>query len=97
VPPLNDVTVYIVVEDFGDLGRSFRETDLAEADLDTIVRNMIRGSRSQEKKSRLARRLRWWTSSFTGYGVLAAFRDASLASPAASCAAPLALSNLPSA
>jgi hypothetical protein len=41
--PENDVTAYIVVEDFGDLGRAFRETDLAEADHDTIVRNMISG------------------------------------------------------
>jgi hypothetical protein len=42
LPPLNpenDVTVYIVVEDFGQFGRAFRETDLAEADLGTIVRN----------------------------------------------------------
>jgi hypothetical protein len=29
---------YIVVEDFGQFGRAFRETDLAEADLGTIVR-----------------------------------------------------------
>jgi hypothetical protein len=45
MPPLpdNDTDVYIVVEDFGHLGRSFRETDLAEADLDTIIRNMISG------------------------------------------------------
>jgi hypothetical protein len=46
LPPLypeNDVTAYIVVEDFGDLGRAFRETDLAEADPGTIVRNMISG------------------------------------------------------
>jgi hypothetical protein len=41
--PRDDVTAYIVVEDFGDLGRAFRETDLAEADHDTIVRNMISG------------------------------------------------------
>jgi hypothetical protein len=41
--PENDVTVYIVAEDFGDLGRAFRETDLAEADHDTIVHNMISG------------------------------------------------------
>jgi hypothetical protein len=41
--PENDVTAYIVVEDFGHLGRAFRETDLAEADHDTIVRNMISG------------------------------------------------------
>jgi hypothetical protein len=39
----DDVTAYLVVEDFGDLGRAFRETELAEADLDTIVRNMISG------------------------------------------------------
>jgi hypothetical protein len=46
MPPLypkDDVTAYIVVEDFGDLGRAFRETDLAEADLGTIVHNMISG------------------------------------------------------
>jgi|HubBroStandDraft_1064217.scaffolds.fasta_scaffold690481_2 hypothetical protein len=46
MPPLypkDDVTAYIVVEDFGDLDRAFLETDLAEADLGTIVRNMISG------------------------------------------------------
>src|SRR5271170_6177409 len=46
LPPLNpenDVTVYLVAEDFGDLGRAFRETDLAETDHDTIVRNLISG------------------------------------------------------
>jgi hypothetical protein len=46
VPPLNpenDVTVYIVVEDFGDFGKAYRETDLAEADLGTIVHNLISG------------------------------------------------------
>ncbi len=48
------------------------------------------------KTGRLERRLRRWMS-FKRYGVLVAFRNASLASPAASCAAPLALSNLPSA
>jgi hypothetical protein len=45
-PPLNpenDVTVYIVVEDFGDFGQAYRETDLAESDLGTIVHNMISG------------------------------------------------------
>jgi hypothetical protein len=41
VNPENDVTVYLVAEDFGNLGRAFPETDLAEADHDTIVRNMI--------------------------------------------------------
>jgi hypothetical protein len=58
------------------------------------VRPESKTPRSQEKKSRLERRLRWWTSFV--YGVLVAFRNASLTSPAASCAEPLALSNLPS-
>jgi hypothetical protein len=49
MPPLhpeNDVTAYLVIEDFGHLGRAYRETDLAEADHDTIVRNMISGEYS---------------------------------------------------
>jgi hypothetical protein len=41
--PENDVTVYIVVEDFGQFGQAYRETDLAEADLGTIVHNLISG------------------------------------------------------
>jgi hypothetical protein len=45
MPPLpdNDTDVYIVIEDFGVGGRSFLETDLAQADRDTIVRNFISG------------------------------------------------------
>jgi hypothetical protein len=41
--PENDVTVYIVVEDYGDLGQAFRETDIAEADFETMARNIISG------------------------------------------------------
>jgi hypothetical protein len=44
--PNNDTDVYIIIEDLGHFGRAFRETDLAEADLDTIVRNMISGEYS---------------------------------------------------
>jgi hypothetical protein len=46
VPPLNpenDVTVHIVVEDFGYFGKAYRETELAEADLGTIVHNLFSG------------------------------------------------------
>jgi hypothetical protein len=39
----NDVTVYLVEEDFGHLGRAYLETDAAEADRQTIVRNFISG------------------------------------------------------
>jgi hypothetical protein len=46
LPPLHpedERTAYIVFEDFGQFGRAFRETDIAEADLGTIVHNMISG------------------------------------------------------
>jgi hypothetical protein len=45
MPPLpaTDTDVYLVIEDFGANGRSFLETDLAQADRNTIVRNFISG------------------------------------------------------
>jgi hypothetical protein len=45
MPPLpdNDIDVYIVIENFGANGRSFLETDVAEADRNTLVRNFISG------------------------------------------------------
>jgi hypothetical protein len=38
-----DVTIFLVEEDFGHLGRAYRETDAAEADRETIIRNFISG------------------------------------------------------
>jgi hypothetical protein len=38
-----DVTVHIVLNDFGDLGRAYVETDEAEADEATIVENILTG------------------------------------------------------
>jgi hypothetical protein len=35
----DDVTVYLVVNDYGKLGRAFVETDIAEADRETVLRN----------------------------------------------------------
>lgn len=43
VPENDDVTIYLVLEDFGPLGRAILETDLADADRGTIVRNFISG------------------------------------------------------
>ena len=46
-PKLTDnVTVHIVLNDFGDLGRAFLETDELEADEWTIVSNIINGEYS---------------------------------------------------
>src|SRR6476646_16643 len=38
-----DVTVHIVLNDFGPLGRAYVETDEAEADEATIVENIMSG------------------------------------------------------
>jgi hypothetical protein len=42
-----DVTVHIVLNDFGDLGRAYCETDETEADEATIVENILSGQYSR--------------------------------------------------
>lgn len=39
-------TVHLVLEDFGVLGRAYRETDEAQADAETIVERILRGDYS---------------------------------------------------
>jgi hypothetical protein len=41
------VTVYLVLDDFGRLGRSYRETDEAKADVETVISNMLAGDYSK--------------------------------------------------
>jgi hypothetical protein len=41
--PSFDVTVYLVLDDFGRLGRAYIETDEEKADLETIIRGMLGG------------------------------------------------------
>ena len=38
-----DVSVYLVLDDFGKVGRAHLETDEDKADLETIIRNMLAG------------------------------------------------------
>ena len=38
-----DVDVYVVLDDFGKLGRSYREIDEEAADKETIIRNLMEG------------------------------------------------------
>jgi hypothetical protein len=45
--PQHDVTVHIVVDDFGELGRAYRETDEAEADERTIIDDILTGQYSR--------------------------------------------------
>jgi hypothetical protein len=45
-PPLahsRDGTIYLVLDDFGELGRAYRETDAAQADLKTVVADLLSG------------------------------------------------------
>jgi hypothetical protein len=44
--PAFDVTAHIVLNDFGQLGRAYVETDEAEADEATIVENILGGQYS---------------------------------------------------
>jgi len=37
--PRFDVTVYIVLDDFGTLGRAYRETDEERTDKETLIRD----------------------------------------------------------
>jgi hypothetical protein len=42
----NDVTVYLVVNDYGKPARAFVETDSAEAGRDTVLRNFLTSNAS---------------------------------------------------
>jgi hypothetical protein len=42
----DDVTVYLVINDYGKFGRAFVETDIAEADRETVLRNFLSGQYS---------------------------------------------------
>lgn len=43
VPNIGDPTVYLVVDDFGRNGRSWRETDVENTDLETVILDMLEG------------------------------------------------------
>jgi hypothetical protein len=42
-PGGDDQNVYIVLDDFGRLGRSYRETDVETADLETVIVDLLGG------------------------------------------------------
>ena len=43
VPHLDDQTVYLVVDDFGRLGRAYRETVVEKNDLETAISDLLFG------------------------------------------------------
>ena len=40
IVPSDDQTVYLVVDDFGKHGRAWRETDVEQTDLETVISDM---------------------------------------------------------
>jgi hypothetical protein len=43
VPNGTDNIVYLVMDDFGDLGRVWRETDVETSDLETVITDLLDG------------------------------------------------------
>jgi hypothetical protein len=43
VPNADDQTVYLVADDFGKIGRAWREADFEMTDLETVVQNLLTG------------------------------------------------------
>ena len=43
MPNGDDQTVYIVMDDFGGLGRAWRETDAETTDLETVIADLLDG------------------------------------------------------
>ena len=44
--PVSNVTVHVVLNDFGPLGRAYVETDEVDADVETIVEGFLTGQYS---------------------------------------------------
>ena len=43
IPNNNDETVYLVADDFGRLGRAWREADYETTDLETVIQDLLTG------------------------------------------------------
>ena len=46
VPSGDSEAVYLVADDFGDLGRCWRETDFEQTDLETVIVDLLKGQYS---------------------------------------------------
>jgi hypothetical protein len=46
VPNDSDETVYLVADDFGQIGRAWREADYEATDLETVIQDLLTGQYS---------------------------------------------------
>jgi hypothetical protein len=53
VPNDYDDTVYLVADDFGRIGRAWREADYEATDLETVISDLLSGQYSNPPRSRL--------------------------------------------
>lgn len=62
VPCTTNSTVYLVLDDFGALGRVWRETDVGRTDLDTIISDLIGGQYNNPVKVVAFDVKRYWSA-----------------------------------
>ena len=55
----NDQTVYLVEEDFGKLGRAWREADYEATDLETVIQDSFRANTTRSASSSFNTEERW--------------------------------------
>jgi len=51
VPGGDDQTVYLVADDFGKMGRAWREADYETTELETVIRDLLSGQYSHPIRS----------------------------------------------
>jgi hypothetical protein len=66
VPNGHDQTVYIVVNNFGKLGTAFAETDVAEADLETTINDLMPGQYSDPVRVVVLNAAEHWSEDASG-------------------------------
>jgi hypothetical protein len=55
VPPGNDQVVYFVLDSFGDwIGQSWRETEVEDTDLETLLQHLLEGQHNDPVRSSLS-------------------------------------------
>jgi hypothetical protein len=64
--PNLDVTIYMVLDDFGDLGIAYVETDLAQADEAKIIDNILTGQYSRPIRVVAFNATEGWSRDVTG-------------------------------
>jgi hypothetical protein len=63
--PVFDIDVYLVLDDFGKLGRAYRETDEEASDRETVIRNLMSGEYTNPVRVVAFNTAKGWTRDVT--------------------------------